>query len=753
MSLGRHAYRHAIQPGTSSCLLDHVWISEDFLATTFRRFAAGQRRYESRVPGPLEARRRLAKRRNTALAGIAGSGPLEDIACLFGRNGREHMKWTDRQERKVHPETQVYPLSPPDPPLPFYSENVNSSQFDVISGRPGPSGGAQKASREQSLEEFLESRPSVTDIRSFVRQLNLDTQRETSYSRLILKHLLERCLKYRAAMNALIEFLDDPYLNPRGTGNYLCTLEHILPQKLRFSPQRPFAAIIRALELGLIHPDEIRDIVRTISEVELRPSEFSTRNKRFLIRFHREMWEGIGRCDVYRHRDLSKDFIEEWLGILWGRRTHNDVLLAKDIILATYDSTSPDCPWVPKLIIRWLKVSTETRHGTDENYVRALMGHFHPEVASEFAVRVTEYLASTSKEFLVEWQYYLSQLDNIPTLVSSEAWINVDKHIETSSSSSTSANTSKFPVKHQIILRLWVLRTLSRHLPEGPLWRQEPRATDLPIVRLLRIYESTLDESIDEDFLSDLMKEIHVLDIPFNGLLMAAVELKAGRRMSRGKRRTLEKLETTKVSFYDIFSDIHAYNATKTHFFPVFEKMTRQIDVSNPSFVKHAVGVARTGNAQAIWTLIRMLRSHTPLKVALSKSSQRIPDPSEMSLTRYYPDQRTEHCPDPHLASEMIHLFAVSIACSKNLSPRVAYKFVHWLYTFLVSHNATVKPSLVRAMYHAGVLRFRREGLRVAPTQYAYIFERVKEIEMPEMVQALMEPPRVGETVKHSDLD
>jgi len=101
MSFGRHAYRHASYSVTAPFITDHVWISDDFLATTFRRFANGgsagrkqQRRYESRAPGPLEARRRLAKRRNTALASIAGSGPLGDISCLFGRNGREHMKWT-----------------------------------------------------------------------------------------------------------------------------------------------------------------------------------------------------------------------------------------------------------------------------------------------------------------------------------------------------------------------------------------------------------------------------------------------------------------------------------------------------------------------------------------------------------------------------------------------------------------------------------------------------------------------------------
>lgn len=98
MSLGRRAYRHVAS--STPLAGDHVWVSEDFLATTFRRFANGQRqqqRYESRAPGPLESRRRLAKRRNTSLASVAGSGQWGDIACLFGKNGKEHMKWTDRR--------------------------------------------------------------------------------------------------------------------------------------------------------------------------------------------------------------------------------------------------------------------------------------------------------------------------------------------------------------------------------------------------------------------------------------------------------------------------------------------------------------------------------------------------------------------------------------------------------------------------------------------------------------------------------
>lgn len=104
MPFGRHAYRHALKPPATPTI-DHLWISDDLLAATFRRFANGQRRHGSCVPGPLEARRRLAKRRNTALAGIGGN-PAEDISCLFGRYGREHMKWTDHPWQRAQFETQ-----------------------------------------------------------------------------------------------------------------------------------------------------------------------------------------------------------------------------------------------------------------------------------------------------------------------------------------------------------------------------------------------------------------------------------------------------------------------------------------------------------------------------------------------------------------------------------------------------------------------------------------------------------------------
>jgi hypothetical protein len=94
MSLSRHTYRRALQP-SSLALVDYVWISEDILAAAFRQFTNCQHRRQSRVPGPLESRRRLAKRRNTALSCADASGPILDVASHFGKDGSEHMKWKD----------------------------------------------------------------------------------------------------------------------------------------------------------------------------------------------------------------------------------------------------------------------------------------------------------------------------------------------------------------------------------------------------------------------------------------------------------------------------------------------------------------------------------------------------------------------------------------------------------------------------------------------------------------------------------
>ncbi|KAF2760742.1 hypothetical protein EJ05DRAFT_507998 [Pseudovirgaria hyperparasitica] len=75
IAAGRGKAVTGLRPQVSS---DHIWISDELLADTFAHFTLRNRptkRYGSNVPGPLEARRRLDKRRHTSVASYGPSAP------------------------------------------------------------------------------------------------------------------------------------------------------------------------------------------------------------------------------------------------------------------------------------------------------------------------------------------------------------------------------------------------------------------------------------------------------------------------------------------------------------------------------------------------------------------------------------------------------------------------------------------------------------------------------------------------------
>lgn len=90
--------RAAVQP--CSNVNNHAaWITDEVLAKAFQSFAVTVstpcKRYGSAAPGPLEAQRRLARRRMMGLA-TAGPGPSMAIPPLFGGIGgtEERTRWT-----------------------------------------------------------------------------------------------------------------------------------------------------------------------------------------------------------------------------------------------------------------------------------------------------------------------------------------------------------------------------------------------------------------------------------------------------------------------------------------------------------------------------------------------------------------------------------------------------------------------------------------------------------------------------------
>lgn len=583
-------------------------------------------------------------------------------------------------------------------------------------------------SAEETLVARVDTCRTVADVRNIVHQLRIDLMRQPECSRLIFGRLLARSDIGQVSTEELLTFLDDPFLNIRGAGNYQSVAEHLVSSAAdRPGRQALLDTIVRALELGLIPPGELCDIVRTVSDLPARSLAVGAEEMGSALLVYRQMWDAIGRCDIYRHKDLDSPIVDAWLGALEDETACDSFGLAKDIIVAT-QRPDFDCPWVVGFITRELELHTGSNVPSDETHGVKILQHFVPEVASEYIIGVTESLVSSKRADLLErWQDCLLQLDDVSALVKTQRWLGVQKQPVAAPGLSP---------QHQIILRLWLLRTLSRNLPEGPLWRRAPRATDAPACDLFNLYQS-IGKIPTKDLLHTLMRGIHELGLPSNGLLLMASQLRFQKTLTPTARRTLKAMESPPVSFAEIFADVHAYNAVAPHFFSALQEAVQQIDITDPSFISHSIELARTGNSHSVWTLLRIFRSHTPLKIALAMSWGIAPPTPDTAPSH---PRTTSSCPNPHAALHMINSLAVSISCSEQFSPRCAYKLVHWLYVFLVRHEAPVQPALVRAMYHAGVMRFRREGHRVSATQYAYIMALVRDTEGADVVAELMSP-------------
>ncbi|PWY70970.1 hypothetical protein BO70DRAFT_389714 [Aspergillus heteromorphus CBS 117.55] len=724
MSFGRHACRHVLQPSVPSShgITDHVWISDDFLISTFRRFAAnGQRRYESRVPGPLEARRRLARRKNTSLSVIAGAGPLDDIACLFGRNGKEHLKWADggssgKGERDCAYLGFLRFGAPPPPPAPPMSTPVAreepSSMLSAVS---------EKDSRGRRFKERLLRCDTVESAKSLVKELEINMAREPGYSQLIFDHFLSTTVGGSEGVGELALFLDDPQLNVRGARNYLTVIELIVSDCMRWSVL--FDAVPRALELGLIPPDELEAMLKKISGWVPSKKDSRIPPPLRVTEIDQRMWDAIGRCDIYGHWHLNEDIVETWLGAIRDRGMYENLPLAKSIIVGARGLASPRgarrSSWASLFIIDWLGCPERLRVEVGEDYANEMLSELKPGVATATIISITESLAfEKNNQALKRWQKCLTKAENIEDLASSKRWTrgHFDSHIAPSNHA--------FAPHQQVIIRLWALRSLAKSFPSGGPWIKHKRPTDRPIMRCFRVYERERMYDQGYDFFNSFRNDLLDLKLPFNGLLVLAADMMTKKALVKSTRHNLTVMESSDVSFEEIFGS-DAFQDIKTRFYSQFEKISRNIDVTSPSFIEKAINIARSGNSRDIWTLFRVLDCHTPLKLVISTAWEYIPEDPEDLLVRHGAKTGSSSM-DPHVALAMIHLLADSVACAERLNPRRSFGFIHWLYVFLVKHGAPVKPSLVRAMYHAGVVRYRRREL-------------MKEIGGPDVFADLME--------------
>lgn len=576
-------------------------------------------------------------------------------------------------------------------------------------------------------------------------------------------------------VDEILLFLDDPTLNSPAAGNYSALMKHLTRYEMKPAQRHKLlGAVERAVELGLIRDTEIGLIIKALSNVKAGGTTLkSPQNLGEFIRHHRRIWEALRGCSVLHLRDLDGSLLDQWFSeLLLGVRSNEELLyLAKDIVLAGQESCASVRRWIPTLIGQCMRLSVRPSRPFHyrkamANYICDLLRPLDGDLAAEYLLQVAENLAfsQTSEQdwnaALENWRRCLLHVPNAESVASSRVWLDVQP-----------SNFQNVPTEHRIVLRLWMLSALRKALREDyhDNWLVQPKATDPTIITLLKQFDRLTSAQNEADFFANLIHVLQQLHLPYNTVVTTVYTVMTMRKLrNQNARKVLEQLERSQVILEELVADTKAFNATKSFLFPTFERMIRRIDVTTPEFVRDSICLVESGKQGAL-DLQRLLASHTPLHIALAKAWPRLPKPSEAELYRLRSPERkirtvepetekpvilseplTEEeeeelskydGPDPRACVEVMHLLALTFASSEKLRAADAFEMVHWLYVFLYRHHAPIKPALARAMYHAGVVRYRRERQSVPLRQYRYIMDVVRKFEGAHVLRMLEMTP------------
>ncbi|EME40027.1 hypothetical protein DOTSEDRAFT_74783 [Dothistroma septosporum NZE10] len=249
--------RQATAP--SRCL----WITDDVLAEAWSRFArvvnaaskrrCEGRRYGSNIPGPLEAHRRLSKRRMGVAAVAAGGPPIgADFAALFGigsfkpEQRNDGWKWEAPQlDRRKHAKTKT-----------------DTGWF-----------GPYKTTQEDAWDSFLQPPAFEEDAPDVQNASQLEVQaveKSKAEFRVLLTERvnLEHVAKYQ--LTEVLDFLQSAADEPKA-GNLMALLDWLAKRGVSGSAASAIVLLVKEkVELGTCVDDLARILAALLQHIDFR---------------------------------------------------------------------------------------------------------------------------------------------------------------------------------------------------------------------------------------------------------------------------------------------------------------------------------------------------------------------------------------------------------------------------------------------------------------------------------------------------
>ncbi|EGE77789.1 hypothetical protein RJZ56_004318 [Blastomyces dermatitidis] len=787
MSRCRHRLYQALQQhGTARP--DHIWISDELVNEGFSRFTRHHKRYGSSVPGPLEAQKRHSRRRHAALALMGSSSPAVDPAILFGKPAQQNSDvhpieanpWS-LQAQEAFP--YLYNDAPP-VPHPWGADNAQTSQFDSIPDISVPTSTPSYDFLKKHLSSSAWRSASLDEFRQHIAVLGLDLRERPLVSRTALSEILlvqNRIGRSRRwDIDDLYDFFSDPFLNVPAAENYVTLVEHcVMHTERKTRLYAHFRFLKRSIMLGLVPVEEICKIIKLIPSIKTKTREhgkstIGKANSGDVASCYQAIWDGLKSSPVLTPSDIGRETMALWveeilkasppgrlsqLGMnvihtLDGPGTSGsnllaDVLLRRVILMAAS---------APKSTIK--DIPNDALHEI-LSYTKALLDSCSPESAVTHILRITELLVFSpvynkwSAQSLYIWHWTLSRLDNDLVLFSATSRSNFDS-ASSLASPPLENNDLNTPNRLKRLLEMWVVAVLGHASASYTILDFRRRSV---FRRLLSSLDRTLGAFRGTDILTRLriyLQDSRLRDLPATDLVLsnaADIEFAKARKQfywskqsgHTGGPSSLDPAIKAKLldpthspkTIKEILPYFSMYTRNRGAIYSTFDRLAKTTDVTSPSFIHQIISFTEAG-AIPRSAVLRLLRRHTPLKVALSRCWQQ---PAVTYAVAEPGTSPPDPClyPNPIECLRMLHILALVFSCTTTVTPTTSWRLTQWVYLFIVQHHGPVSPILTRALFQAGVTRYREAGKPVPKRKYAFIMQKIKEAEGTAVANALLD--------------
>jgi hypothetical protein len=708
-----------------SASLEPVWITDDLLADTFRRFARNSKRYGSHIPGPLEARKRAPKRLNTHTAFNRGAPPPLDPTLLFPASAKCREPLVERDPSPSHSFLPQWLF--PTKRATAEDESHEPAETKV----PDP-----KPNDRESLKETIAALRSATSVEEVQ---NVNATIPDQFNQLITSSVLSVWvgLDSKWTVDEMAKLLTEPHLRllpGKDARNILRELMFLPPEQpsIFLKPDnwaKIFSAVCRAVELGLVEAKSWRTIVKLLPKLlsRLRNGNFAETTKIPSSQWHTlQMLTSLRNCPVLSIKDLdAPSRFEVW------RQVHHLGPLPPvlDLLNTLVSKPHPQMETPATYMAGWLSLpELNTVILSHKEEIRRFLLALPKKELLQVLSTVTENLLRDSKQRRRDGRQLLLQREILIYLTNYVLMDERGRHFLTSRNIRKiheSFGSESTPVE-KLIMTFWLLRDTCygwdrvtdhgqvdlnhRWIIESIFWRHGP------------------DPSKILKWLAEAVRAQSHLPLPDNRAFLLDLTRIISRPMSYPSEapRVTRKFTIPSLSFrstVQMLSDKLFWVVAKSRFrrelvllcdkasfdLPLLLKILKEADADGYDgfhVVSRVFYRSRTMKLALQQILLHRAewRSVSAWEHAFIVKSKPFPGLGIIRERSCFKDGKP--LPSPEVYMDVISHMVLHIATNEKLANTLAFNRVRWFWRFLRSRRVRISPVITRCLWHAGVTRF-----------------------------------------------